>query len=393
MARPVPPEAASSSDEEDIGDADLDNAAGLTGLTSELHSGGGSGGDGNAVDSSDDAALDSFSQQSSSDEGSDGGTDEASDQGPPEGFRSDVGNKSGNPASSDSEGEPLQQRPAADSGASKAALQDASSMPSFSSSDDEGDQAEAAGGGVSVSQVANAQTRTSDGGSGENASADADKEPAGPFKSKDKGAAIAKAFAKVTHGRTEDRKAGAGILSGSKSVLKRQREEAAEEAIERKAKMLRQEMRKRGHAKVPRRGEEPSHDVTEKLLLRTARKGVVRLFNAVSKAQKQVVEQQAVGGRTKGQQLTKADFLAELRGKSKASSDSKAPRGAKSATAVGVSPSEQAAASDVPAWAPLRDDDLAALSRGMKMKDWDKTEEQSGLIEETREDEAESDAD
>lgn len=69
-----------------------------------------------------------------------------------------------------------------------------------------------------------------------------------------------------------------------------------------------------------------------------------------------------------GQQLTKADFLAELRGKGAVANAVKAPRGAKGA--AGVSPSEQAAPSDVPAWAPLRDDDLAVLSRGMKMKDW-----------------------
>lgn len=62
----------------------------------------------------------------------------------------------------------------------------------------------------------------------------------------------------VTHGRTEDKQAGAAILSGSKSVLRRQREEAMEEATDRKAKVLRQEMRKRGHAKIPRRGEEPT---------------------------------------------------------------------------------------------------------------------------------------
>lgn len=225
----------------------------------------------------------------------------------------------------------------------------------------------------------------------EPASAPPDKELAGPFKSKDKGAAIAKAFAKVTHGRTVDRQAGTAILSGSKSVLKRQRQEAVDEATERKAKVLRQEMRKRGHDKIPRRGEDPSHDITEKLLLRTARKGVVRLFNAVSKAQKQVVEQQAVGGRSKGQQLTKADFLAELRGNNKASSAPNATHSSKSTATFGVSPSAQAAASDMPAWAPLRDDDLAVLSRGLKMKDWDKVEEQGGAVEEILEDEADSD--
>lgn len=79
-------------------------------------------------------------------------------------------------------------------------------------------------------------------------------------------------LAQVTHGRREDVQDGAGILAGSKSVLKRQREEAAAEATDRRARHLRQEMRKRGHAKVPRRGEDPPQDAAEKLLLRTARK-------------------------------------------------------------------------------------------------------------------------
>lgn len=84
----------------------------------------------------------------------------------------------------------------------------------------------------------------------------------------------------VTHGRTADLQDGAGILASSKSVLKRQREEAAAEATDRKARHLRQEMRRRGHAKVPRRGEDPAQDAAEKLLLRTARRVCVRPLSA-----------------------------------------------------------------------------------------------------------------
>ena len=42
------------------------------------------------------------------------------------------------------------------------------------------------------------------------------------------------------------------LLQGSKSVLKRQREELASEAVDRKAKLLRQEMWRRGHVNVPK---------------------------------------------------------------------------------------------------------------------------------------------
>lgn len=41
-------------------------------------------------------------------------------------------------------------------------------------------------------------------------------------------------------------------LQGSKSVLKRLGEEQALEVVDRQARLLRQEMRKRGHTKVPR---------------------------------------------------------------------------------------------------------------------------------------------
>lgn len=78
---------------------------------------------------------------------------------------------------------------------------------------------------------------------------------------------------------------------------------------------------------------------------------------------------------TQAAQLTKADFLAELRGKA-ASLLSAAPavkggvRSVSVAVPVGVSASEQAAAPEGPAWDALRDDDFAALSSGLKMKDW-----------------------
>lgn len=61
--------------------------------------------------------------------------------------------------------------------------------------------------------------------------------------------------------------------------------------------------------------------------------------------------------------MTKADFLAELRGKSGAGGAAAAPAAAK----VGVSASEQAAAPDAPAWDALQDD-YASLQSGLRMK-------------------------
>ena len=50
---------------------------------------------------------------------------------------------------------------------------------------------------------------------------------------------------------------------------------------------------------VPRRGEEPEHDAQEKTLLKTATRGVVRLFNAVSKAQRDQKDALVGGSRSR----------------------------------------------------------------------------------------------
>ncbi len=69
-------------------------------------------------------------------------------------------------------------------------------------------------------------------------------------------------------------------------------------------------------AQVPkRRGQEPTADAREKSLQRLATKGVVRLFNAIAKAQKQLREaEEASGSRAKAVKLGKASFLAQLKG-------------------------------------------------------------------------------
>lgn len=50
---------------------------------------------------------------------------------------------------------------------------------------------------------------------------------------------------------------------------------------------------------VPKRGEEPEQDALEKALLKTATRGVVRLFNAVSKAQRDQKDALVGGSRSR----------------------------------------------------------------------------------------------
>lgn len=53
-------------------------------------------------------------------------------------------------------------------------------------------------------------------------------------------------------------------------MAKRHREEDEAAAVQRAAKKLRQEMRKRGHVGVPKNGEDPEIDAQEKLLYKIA---------------------------------------------------------------------------------------------------------------------------
>lgn len=97
-------------------------------------------------------------------------------------------------------------------------------------------------------------------------------------------------------------------------MAKRKAEDAAEAKVDREAKKLRLAMKRQGHLVPKRRGEDPTADVKEKSLQRLATKGVVQLFNAVSKAQKRLKETaELTGNRAKAAKLGKASFLAELK--------------------------------------------------------------------------------
>jgi Rrp15p len=90
-----------------------------------------------------------------------------------------------------------------------------------------------------------------------------------------------------------------GRKQKSKSVAKRQKLEQEADAADKDVKRLRLEMRRRGHVAVATRGQDPAQDAREKLLARVATKGVVRLFNAVSKAQREQREAARQGRKPK----------------------------------------------------------------------------------------------
>ncbi|KAG1668742.1 hypothetical protein FOA52_014288 [Chlamydomonas sp. UWO 241] len=203
--------------------------------------------------------------------------------------------------------------------------------------------------------------------------------PAAKFLEGEKGASFAKAFAKIVEGKAKARAGGVDgvpILQGSKSTIKTKAEEEQVEKADRAAKKLRHEMRKRGHVKVPKRGDDPAADMREKQLTKLATRGVVLLFNAVAKTQKDTSGKGAATG--KAGKLSKAAFLTQLKSSSTAvtSSAGAMARGVSSGGVLGLGRAVPAPEGGAPAWRVLADD-YSGLPGTSKMKDWDKDDEDS----------------
>ncbi|EFJ48326.1 hypothetical protein VOLCADRAFT_104806 [Volvox carteri f. nagariensis] len=206
-----------------------------------------------------------------------------------------------------------------------------------------------------------------------------------------KGASFARAFSKLLKTKAAKAKAAdeeeeeAPILSKSKSVSKRQAEEDAEAAAKREAKRARLERRRRGHLKVPRRvGAGGINEYASQAVCMTTRmaRGVVMLFNAIATAQKQAKAAGAGGGgggaaAKKPAKLSKASFLAQLRGTSNGSAaaaeggGSGVLSGAAAAAAAKDGSTGGGAAATAPGWKVLQAG-FSGVSGGGKMKDWDR---------------------
>ena len=160
------------------------------------------------------------------------------------------------------------------------------------------------------------------------------------------------------------------VLAASKSVLKRAREDDETSAKAASARKARHELlRRRGHAPVPPRGEDPEHDAREKALSKIATRGVVALFNAVSTAQRRAREAEAAGARAATATAAgKAGFLAALRGSAVAAAV--APHHAGGAVARSNAPPPSAKGWDV------LNPNYDTLAGGKKMKDWDRRREE-----------------
>ena len=169
-------------------------------------------------------------------------------------------------------------------------------------------------------------------------------------------------------GREQEAAAMLGTSAGLKRRREREQAEGRRQAERRRAKRERAE---RGHLPDVRKGLDPDSDRREKHLARVATRGVVRLFNAVYKAQKLSAQEGA--DRPKAVALTKAALMTGLQ------QGSRGRRAAAAAAAAaadgGEGEGEDAAA---PGWEVLQED-FTGLASGKRLKDWDKAAPESAL--------------
>lgn len=149
--------------------------------------------------------------------------------------------------------------------------------------------------------------------------------------------------------------------------------------------------------KVPKKGSDPGHDAREKQLQKLATRGVVLLFNAVNKAQKQKKEAEAAGLKGRQAKVSKAGFFAELKAGAKqaaaAASGSgggaaggaaaggtgnadgqlvRAAAGKKGASSSGGGRQQQQQGEAGGSGWEVLGEGFPGLTGGVKMKDWDK---------------------
>ncbi|KAL9457260.1 hypothetical protein AB3S75_006328 [Citrus x aurantiifolia] len=175
------------------------------------------------------------------------------------------------------------------------------------------------------------------------------------------------AFKSILRKSVADDALGPVLSAHKKLVGEKLAEEEAERKVKGEAKKERHLAAEKGHVK-------PANylDSHEKFLIGVATKGVVKLFNAVNKAQH--AQKGLNPSRSKDEKLLKKrrkeTFFSELGKTSVSTADASAKGPNSSGTADG----------EGPAWAPLRDNYMLTSS---KLKDWDKMPDSTAAADET----------
>ena len=150
-------------------------------------------------------------------------------------------------------------------------------------------------------------------------------------------------------------------IKGPRRLQQLEAEERQDSARRAEGRAARKKRRALGHVPL-----ESCTGPQEKVLVRVATKGVVRLFNAVAKAQELREAAEARGEKRRDvAKLSRSSFLSELK-KVSSASDAKTADGSAGLPAAADEPASTG-------WRVLDDDALDA--RSMKLKDWDKEQE------------------
>ncbi|TVU04777.1 hypothetical protein EJB05_47911 [Eragrostis curvula] len=176
------------------------------------------------------------------------------------------------------------------------------------------------------------------------------------------------AFLKIMSKKLPDDPLGPILLANKKLVAAKLAEEAEEHKPKAAARKEKREAAEKGHF-LPKELLD-SHD---KELMKIATQGVVRLFNAVSKAQKPRKDLNPSSTRDAKvlAKERKKTFLREL--ESTSHQDKKGQASSSFSKHIGKD-------DDEPAWAPLRD----TYMLGSKLKDWDKMQDSAAASEQTK---------
>ncbi|XP_042378242.1 RRP15-like protein [Zingiber officinale] len=161
------------------------------------------------------------------------------------------------------------------------------------------------------------------------------------------------AFAKIMKKHLQDDPLGPVLSAHKKLVAEKLADEDSEQKMKGETKKLKQSSSEKGHVKP-----DTFLDAKEKLLISIATKGVVKLFNAVSKAQNSLNSSSSKDAKALAKRRKQA-FFSELQKPTTQISDSSKRN------------------SNEPGWAPLRE---GYMLTNTKLKDWDKMAEPSAEI-------------
>nr|ABK23618.1 unknown [Picea sitchensis] len=184
------------------------------------------------------------------------------------------------------------------------------------------------------------------------------------------------AFSRIMEKKVADDALGP-VLSAHKKLIAKKLDEEAEFKVKSEAKKEKRLLREKGHVKP-----EIFFDAKEKSLIRLATKGVVKLFNAVSKAQS--VQASFDVSKAKdakaARKESKAAFLSELRRENRPNSFKPGQFSSIKAHSIPVMEAKngQKDATNESGWAALRDDFMLTSS---KLKDWDKMQDTAAVDE------------